>query len=111
MYFDRKGITEDFVAALLPLISAEGSNECNNERLFRFKSCIITQFFTIASGIYMFYGCNWARWLLVIWLAFHVIVSIQDSTLKLLVHSLLFVVVMFFLFRAPSISLFFKRGD
>jgi hypothetical protein len=24
MYFDRKGITEDFVAALLPLISAEG---------------------------------------------------------------------------------------
>lgn len=60
----------------------------------------------ILSGVFMLYGFNWARCLLVAWLVFHVIVGALHSPLKLIVHSLLFVVGLYFLFRAPAEAYF-----
>jgi hypothetical protein len=61
----------------------------------------------VLSGVFMLYGFNWARWLLVVWLAFHVIIGILHSSFQLLVHSLLLVVVVLFLFR-PAASAYFR---
>jgi O-antigen ligase len=58
--------------------------------------------------VFMLYGFNWARWLLVVWIAFHVILSGLHSQFELLVHSLLFAVVLYFLFR-PEASAYFRR--
>ncbi len=57
-------------------------------------------------GVFMLYGFNWARWLLVVWMGFHVILSLLHSPLQLLVHSLLFVVILYFLFRPPASAYF-----
>ena len=57
-------------------------------------------------GMFMLYGFNWARWLLVIWLGYHVILSALHSLFELSVHSLLFTVVLYFLFRPPASTYF-----
>ena len=60
----------------------------------------------ILSGVFMLYGFNWARWLMVVWLAFHVIIGLLHSQVQMLVHSLLFVVVLYFLFRRAASEYF-----
>jgi uncharacterized membrane protein len=67
----------------------------------------VSRIVMVLSGVFMLYGFNWARWLLVVWLAFHVIIGILHSSFQLLVHSLLLVVVVFFLFR-PAASAYFR---
>ncbi len=56
----------------------------------------------IVSGVFMLKGFNWARWLLVVWLAYHVIYSISHSLLELTIHFLLLALVSYFLFRKES---------
>ena len=60
----------------------------------------------LVSGVFMLYGFNWARWLLVVWLAYHVILSILHSPLEVLMHSLFLVVALGFLFRPPASAYF-----
>jgi len=60
----------------------------------------------IISGVFMLRGFNWARWLLVVWLAYHVILSGLHSASQVVVHGLLFVVILYFLFRAPARAYF-----
>src|SRR6266496_3008309 len=62
----------------------------------------------VLSGVFMLRGFNWARWLLVVWIAYHVILSAFHSPLEVLVHTLLFVVVVYFLFQ-PRASAYFRR--
>lgn len=67
----------------------------------------VSRMVMILSGVFMLYGFNWARWLIVAWLVFHVIIGLLHGSLQLLMHSLLFVVVVYFLFR-PSSSAYFR---
>jgi hypothetical protein len=60
-------------------------------------------------GVFMLFGFNWARWLLIVWLGYHVILSAFHSPFEVTVHGLLFGVIAFFLFR-PRASAYF-RGD
>ncbi len=69
----------------------------------------VVQLLALLAGIFMLYGFNWARWLLVVWLGFHVILSVLHSTFELLVHSLLFAVVLYFLFRRPASAYFLQN--
>ena len=65
------------------------------------------RFLAVLGGAFMLYGFNWARWLLVLWMAFHIVLSAMHSLLQLLVHSLLFAAILFFLFR-PRASAYFR---
>ena len=60
----------------------------------------------IVSGLFMLRGHNWARWLLVLWIAFHIILSALHSALQLLIHVAIFSVILFFLFRRHASSYF-----
>jgi uncharacterized membrane protein len=62
------------------------------------------------AGLFMLYGFNWARWLLVLWLAFHVFVGLLHSSVQMLTHSLLMVIVVYFIFR-PRATAFFQSED
>jgi cytochrome b subunit of formate dehydrogenase len=66
----------------------------------------VSRILAVLSGVFMLYGFDWARWLLVVWLVFHVILSVLHSPFQLLVHSLLFAVVLYFLFRPPASAYF-----
>ena len=63
----------------------------------------------IAGGAGMLFGFNWGRWLLVVWMLFHLGLSVLHSFSEVVVHALLFGVILFFLFR-PSSSAFFNAG-
>lgn len=62
----------------------------------------------IIAGVFILYGQNWARWLLVVWLAFHVVVGALHSRVQLLTHLVFFLVGLFFLFR-PAAAAYFRR--
>lgn len=62
------------------------------------------------AGVFILRGINWARWLLVAWLLFHVAISLRHSPSELIIHSLLCVVVLYFLSRADAAEYFRARG-
>ena len=60
----------------------------------------------IVSGIFLLRRGNWARWLAVAWLAFHVILSLH-SRQALLIHSGLLAVFAYLLFQ-PTATAYFR---
>ena len=68
------------------------------------------RFLAVVGGVFMLYGFNWTRWLLVLWMVFHIVISAMHSWQQLLVHSLLFAAILFFLFRPRASAYFRTRG-
>jgi len=95
------------VAGLLP--PAQRLAELK-EHPFEFGLVLVVRIIGILCGIFVLFGWNWARWLLVAWLVFHVLLSMAHSRLELLIHALLFGVVVYFLFRPPSSRYFSARA-
>jgi hypothetical protein len=62
----------------------------------------VSAFAAIAGGAFLFRGHNWARWLLVLWMAFHIVVGALHGIVPLLTHVLIFSVILFFLFRRSA---------
>jgi hypothetical protein len=56
----------------------------------------------------MLRGGNWARWLAIVWLAFHAILGAFHSLQQLVVHSLLLAVIAHFLLR-PKAREYFRQ--
>ena len=63
---------------------------------------LFVRLLAVVSGIFLLLGHNWARWLLIAWLAFHVSISAFHSIEQTVVHALLLAVVAYFLFRPPA---------
>ena len=59
------------------------------------------------SGVYMLLGQNWARWLALAWIAFHVVLSAFHSVSEVAVHAVLCAVLAYFLLR-PNAKRYFK---
>jgi hypothetical protein len=66
----------------------------------------LSRLLQIVAGVFMLYGRNWARWLLVLWIAFHIVISALHSTLLLLMHVAIFSVILFFVFRRQASAYF-----
>jgi hypothetical protein len=66
----------------------------------------LSRFLMIVAGIFMLKGYNWARWLLVLWIAFHIVISALHSALFLLMHVVIFSVILYFVFRRQSSAYF-----
>jgi hypothetical protein len=56
----------------------------------------------VVSGSFMLMGCNWARWLAVAWMAFHVILSAFHSASEMIVHGLFCAAIAWILFRSEE---------
>lgn len=70
----------------------------------------LTEFLAILSGAFLLQGKNWARWLALAWIAFHVILSATRAFHELAIHSLLFVVIAWLLFR-PEAGRYFRGAE
>ena len=70
----------------------------------------LSRILQIVAGVFMLYGRNWARWLLVAWIAFHIVVSALHSPLFLLMHVAIFSVILFFVFRRQASAFFNAEG-
>lgn len=100
------------VSCLLVLAGAGGFvahyGELRAQHFFQHGSAaiILVEFIAVICGVYMLRGQNWARWVAILWLAFHVIISGFDSLQKLGIHALLFAVFAYFLFRREATNYF-----
>jgi len=66
----------------------------------------LSRFLQIVAGVFMLYGRNWARWLLVAWIAFHIVVGALHGPVPLLLHVVIFSVILFFVFRRQASAYF-----
>lgn len=66
----------------------------------------LSRLIQIVAGVFMLYGRNWARWLVVAWIAFHLVVGYLNGPVALLTHVVIFSVILFFLFRRPASAYF-----
>jgi uncharacterized membrane protein HdeD (DUF308 family) len=62
----------------------------------------------IVGGVFLLRGARWARWLVLPWLAFHVVVSALNSLSDALAHTVLLLVAGYFLLGPPT-SKYFQR--
>jgi hypothetical protein len=98
------------LSTLLPLFTAGGI-----QRLAALKARSPLEFWLAPvirllaglGGVFMLYGFNWARWLLVVWLGYHIILSVFHAPFELLMHILISAVFLYFLFR-PRASAYFR---
>ena len=61
----------------------------------------------VVGGAFLLRDRNWARWLLVVWLGYHVVLGALHSLFGFTIHILLFAIVTYFLFR-PLASAYFR---
>lgn len=67
----------------------------------------LVRLIAIVCGVYMLRGSNWARWLALVWIAYHVVLSGFHSWFELVVHALLCAAFAHFLFR-PQATQYFR---
>jgi len=56
----------------------------------------------VVAGVFMLRGADWARWLTVLWVAFHVVITALNAWRDLAFHAILFVGITYLLFRADA---------
>ena len=66
----------------------------------------LSRILMIVAGVFMLKGRNWARFLLVLWIAFHIVISALHSIQFLLMHVAIFSVILYFVFRRQSSTYF-----
>jgi hypothetical protein len=64
----------------------------------------------IVAGGFMLRGSNWARWLAMLWISFHVIISVFHPIRQLAIHILVFAVFALVLFRSDAVD-YFRRAE
>ena len=86
--------------------------EFNMQRPFESEIILISlvRLLAILGGVFVLRGKNWARWLLLVWIAFHVVLSAFHSLSEFLAHGLLFAIIAYVLFR-PQASAYFRGLD
>lgn len=67
----------------------------------------LTEFLAILCGAFMLRGHNWARWLALAWIAFHVVLSAFRAPPEFAIHCLFCAVIAWLLFR-PEAARYFR---
>ncbi len=69
----------------------------------------LTEFLAIVCGAFMLRGRNWARWIAVAWIAFHVILSAFEAFRGFAMHALFCAIITWILFR-PEAARYFRSA-
>jgi hypothetical protein len=76
---------------------------------YELTGVLVVRLLAVAGGVFLLRGRNWARWLLLVWMAYHVALSAFHSASQTIVHGLLLAVIAFFLFSASAKMYFGTR--
>jgi hypothetical protein len=66
----------------------------------------IVRILAVVGGVFLLMGHNWARWLMLAWLAFHVVVSAFHSLSECIAHLVLLLIVGYVLLWPPASKYF-----
>lgn len=69
----------------------------------------VVSLIAVVCGAYMLCGRNWARWLALTWIVFHVVLSALHALRELALHTLFCVILAYFLFR-PTATRYFRAA-
>lgn len=64
----------------------------------------------LVSGVFLLRGHNWARWLALVWIGLHVILSAFHAWSELAIHTLLFAAIAWALLCPDAVRYFRTRG-
>jgi hypothetical protein len=70
----------------------------------------ITEFLALLCGAFMLRGQNWARWVAVAWIAFHVAISMFHPLRELAIHAVFLVLIAWILFRSGA-TRYFRKAE
>lgn len=70
----------------------------------------LTESLALLAGVFLLLRRNWARWLAVAWIAFHVGLSILHSIRETAIHAVFLVLIAWMLFR-PASTRFFRGAN
>lgn len=62
----------------------------------------VTEIVAVICGAFMLPGHNWARWLAVAWMAFHVAISVGHPIGELAIHVFFLIAITYLLFRKDA---------
>ena len=108
----KRPLAVTFIACLLIAVGIFGAvihlRELLPQRPFRWEDLWAPLLGLVAAvaGLFILLGRNWARWLAVAWMAFHVAISFFDSISKIAVHVLLLALIAYALFRRDASTYF-----
>ena len=63
----------------------------------------------LMAGVYMLRAANWARWLAIGWIGFHVVLSAFHNMREMAIHALFCAVIAYFLLR-PEATRYFRSA-
>jgi hypothetical protein len=90
---------------LWPLLTPDAANQLAKlkaDGLADLGPAWTSRLLAVVGGAGLLGGHNWARWLLVVWMIFHMGLSVFHSLTELLVHSTIFAPILYLLFRRAS---------
>lgn len=91
------------IALLSGLLPLTGANTAQLVAEFKTHWMVhLSRLAAIVSGLFMLRAHNWARWLLVAWILFHIVIGALHGWIPLMTHVVIFTVILFFLFRRPA---------
>jgi hypothetical protein len=67
---------------------------------------LLLRLLALVAGIFMLRGANWARWIAILWLAYHVVLSAFHSWSETVMHVLLLAVITYVLLRRDAAEYF-----
>jgi hypothetical protein len=70
----------------------------------------LTELVGFTAGVFLLRGHNWARWLALAWMGFHVVLTAFVPLLPFLMHCLFFAAIAWLLLRAPA-RRYFRGGS
>ena len=107
---NKRPISVTIVACVYLLVGAAGF-------IFHFRQSLVsprdgalielTQVIAFACGAFLLRGANWARWLALAWMVFHVVISFPQLQ-KFAVHAVICAAIAWILFR-PEAGRYFRR--
>ena len=65
----------------------------------------------ITAAVFILRGHNWARWLALVWIAFHLAISFYDSVGKVIAHTIILLIFVAALFNPPVRRWFNAQTD
>lgn len=87
------------------------AREFNAQGLFESEVVlgVAIRFLAILGGIFSLRGNNWARWLLLSWIAYHVVLSVFHTAGEVMVHAVIMAGTTYGLFSAVG-SAYFRKA-
>ena len=72
-------------------------------------SVLLLRLAAVVAGVYVLRGANWARFLAIAWMAYHVVLSAFHSMSELTIHLVFLTIIVAVLLR-PAAAGFFRRS-